>query len=135
MPTVLKFMPNTISNSTRKYLDKATELSKFSDCHFKHGAIIVKNGKTVAVGINTTINDPKYLDDNTAAEYGSVHAEVAALNACKKMNLSNATIYIARTNKRGEARMSKPCIHCQEALRKRGIKKVYYTIDSSMELN
>lgn len=130
----LKFMPNPISRSTQTYLEKATELSKLSDCKMKHGAVIVKNGKTISIGINSNTNDPQYLEDRVAAKHSSIHAEVAALNAVRKSDLSGATIYIARTNNRGEQRMSKPCNACQNALRHRGVKKVFYTIESTMDL-
>lgn len=54
--------------------------------------------------------------------------------ACPDVDLKNATIYVARVNNSGEQMMSKPCINCQEALRARGIKKVFFTIDRSMGL-
>ena len=129
----MKFLPS-ISKADKYYLDKAIELAKMSDCHFKHGAVIRKNGQTIAVGINHTINDPRYLEDGVAEEHAAVHAEVAALNSCRKVNLKGARIYVARVSKHGEPRMSKPCARCQKALSERGIKKVFYTIDNYMEL-
>lgn len=125
---------NVLSKANQYYLDKACELASLSDCRFKHGAIIRKAGNTIAVGINYGVNDPKYLDDEVAAEHAAVHAEVAALNACKKANLEGATIYVARVSKNDEPRMSKPCENCQKALKARGVKKVFYTIDNTMEL-
>ena len=129
----MKFLP-VISKSDRYYLDKSCDLAELSDCKFKHGAIIRKNGKVIAVGINRNINDPEYLDNDVAVEHAAIHAEVAALNACKKVNLKGATSYVARVTKNGEPKMSKPCKRCQKALADRGIKKVFYTIDSEMNL-
>lgn len=84
------------------------------------------------MGTNRTRNDPNIVaDPKTQAAY---HAEVAALMACPDIDLKNATIYVARVNVRGEQMMSKPCKNCQEALRARGIKKIFYTIDRSMDL-
>lgn len=123
-----------LSKSNQYYLDKACDLASMSDCRFKHGAIIRKAGHTISVGINYGVNDPKYLDDEVAVDHAAVHAEVAALNACRKVDLRGASIYVARVLKNGEPRMSKPCENCQKALKERGVKKVYYTIDNSMEL-
>jgi tRNA(Arg) A34 adenosine deaminase TadA len=38
-----------------------------------------------------------------------------------------ATVYTARVNKEGSARMSKPCPMCENAMRHVGIKRVVYT--------
>jgi deoxycytidylate deaminase len=56
----------------------------------------------------------------------SVHAEVDALSRCNDPR--GATIYVARVNKRGEERMSRPCISCEKALLEAGVKKVIYTL-------
>lgn len=126
--------PNMMSKADKARLDKASLISLMSDCKFKHGAVIVKNGNTVAVGINYQVNDPAFLDDDVAAVHAAIHAEVAALNACKKMDLNGAVLYVARTSKRGEEMMSRPCENCQKAIKARGIKKIFYTIDSEMDI-
>lgn len=130
-----KFSNQIMSNRDKRILDKALHLSELSDCKFKHGAIIVKNGNVISVGINYQINDPAFLDDEVAVDHAAIHAEVAALNAAKKVNLQGAVIYIARRNKSGDPMMSRPCAKCQKAISARGIKKVFYTIDSSMDLD
>jgi len=38
-----------------------------------------------------------------------------------------STIYVARINKEGEARISKPCPMCEAAMRHVGVRRVYYT--------
>lgn len=115
-----------------KNLNKAIKVSELSSCNQKHGAVIVKNGKTVAVGVNVDVNFNRIVTDPKTQ--ASIHAEVAALNSAKKMDLTGATIYVARTNRTGKPLMSKPCPRCQEAIKEAGIKKVYYTIDNYMEL-
>lgn len=107
-------------------------MSALSTCKMQHGAVIVKGGRTLAVAINTDKNDPRNVPKPKTQ--AAVHAEVAAIRACGETDLRGATIYIARRNRSGEPMMSKPCINCQAALTARGIKKVVYTIDSSMEL-
>lgn len=129
----MKFV-TSLSKSNLYYLDQAVELAKLSTEAFKHGAIIRKAGNTVAVGINYTINDPAYLEDEIAISHAAIHAEIAALNAARKVDLNGATIYVARVIKNGELRMSKPCENCQAELINRGVKKVIYTVESSMNL-
>lgn len=55
----------------------------------------------------------------------SVHAEIDALKKAKDAN--GATVYIARVNRRGQARDSRPCSRCYSSLLKSGIKKIVYT--------
>ena len=126
-----------MSKKSRYFLDKAIKLSRLSDYpQFKHGAVITKNGNVLGMGVNRMVNNPGSIsDDEVAKKHASIHAEVAALKACGKANLTGATIYVARTSRIfSRPAMSKPCENCQEALREAGIKRVYYTIDSTMEL-
>lgn len=74
------------------------------------GAVIVKDGKVVATGVNrvTANNDP------------TAHAEVSAIrNACKKLktfDLSGCEIYSS----------CEPCPMCLETIYWSRIKKIYY---------
>lgn len=129
----MKFV-KIMSKNDQKYLGQAIDLAKMSECNYKHGAVLRKSGKTIAVGVNYGVNDPAYLTDEVAAEHAAVHAEVAALNSARKIDLTGATIYVARVIKNGEPRMSKPCERCQKALKARGVRKVFYTLDNEMEL-
>lgn len=129
----MKFV-KIMSKSDQKYLAQAVDLAKMSECNYKHGAVIRKSGKTISVGVNYGVNDPAYLSDEVAAEHAAIHAEVAAMNAARKVDLNGATIYVARVIKNGEPRMSKPCERCQKALKERGIRKVFYTLDNEMDL-
>jgi deoxycytidylate deaminase len=117
---------------TKTLLEKASKLAVTSVYRHRHGAIIVKNGKIVATGINRAVNNPFQVEFPKLQ--AGLHAEVAALNACRKTDLTGATIYVARVARDGSQVMSKPCINCQKALIARGVKKVYYTIDSEMDL-
>lgn len=114
-------------------MKKAVKLAKLSTCKQRHGAILISGGRTLAVGVNTYRNDPSMF--GIIGCHYSTHAEVAALKALPKgLNLKNATMYVARISKGGNAAMSAPCSACQVALKEAGIKKVVYTIDKEMEL-
>lgn len=125
----MKFREVGLSKKDKRFLDKAVAVSRVSTYErFRHGAVIVKNGNVVAVGVNSQINDWYHLSPEDAVTNTTVHAEVAALRACRRVNLNGGVIYVARTNSRGERRMSKPCASCQEAIEEAGIKKVVYTL-------
>jgi len=113
-------------------LDKAIRLAELSDCKMRHGAVVIKGGRVLGVGINVMKNDPNIVPDPKTQS--SVHAECAAIRACGNTDLRGATLYVARIGKDGKPAMSKPCINCQKALRDRGIKKVFYTVDRSIDL-
>jgi deoxycytidylate deaminase len=91
----------------------------------KHGAVIVKGGSVISVGINKSRNHPTIVSSEHIKTHCSVHAEVDAMRKVK--NLKGATIYVARVNRRGQDRMSRPCDSCSRAIRESGIRKVIYT--------
>jgi deoxycytidylate deaminase len=87
---------------------------------WKHGAIIEKGGSFIAAGVNS--KSPIYWN----TEVFSVHAEA---DACSKVyNNRSATMYVARVNKQGQVRNSKPCPDCEKLLRKQRFSRVYYSI-------
>lgn len=109
-------------------------LATFSTCSFRHGAVIVKGGRVISVGINSMRNHPDHVAD--ARTQSSTHAEAAAIRAAGRYtDLSGATIFIARIARDGKTpMMSAPCVNCQKALKEAGIKKVFYTVDGEMDL-
>lgn len=122
----------TLSNTDKKRLVRAMRLAENSSCKQKHGAIIIRGGATMSVGVNVNKNDPVFVGESTT--HISVHAEAAAIRACGSADLSNAIIYVARINNSLSPMMSKPCSKCQILIKNAGIKRVVYTIDSDMIL-
>jgi tRNA(Arg) A34 adenosine deaminase TadA len=110
-------------------LNAAKKLAETSEENMKHGCIIVLGGSVQAMGVNKRTNDPFIHKDSSGL---SEHAEGAALRRCKRT--VGAVAYIARVNKNGEERMSRPCPKCMAALKAAGIKKIVYTVDSSVYL-
>lgn len=121
-----------MSDKDSRLLARAADLATYSTENYRHGAIIVKNGKTIAVGVNRRVNHPNQVID--PKKNSSVHAEIAALNACRKTNVRGAVLYVARILSNGAPAMSKPCARCQKALTDAGVKKVFYTVESELEL-
>lgn len=110
-------------------MNAAKKLAETSEENMRHGCIIVLGGSVQAMGINKRTNDP-FIHKNLT--WLSEHAEAAALRRCKRTE--GAVAYIARINKHGEERMSRPCPKCMIALKAAGVKKIVYTVDSSIYL-
>ena len=86
------------------------------------GAAIYKGSRLISIG---------WAQDKTHPKVHSIfrwqHAEMSALVGTKKVDLSSATIYVARIIKSGEYRIAKPCEDCERILRAAGLKNVVYT--------
>lgn len=91
----------------------------------KHGAVIVKGGRVLSTGMNKERNHPKIVSSEHIKTHCSVHAEIDALK--KAGDVRGATMYIARVNKRGQDRSSRPCDKCYSNIINAGIKKIVYT--------
>jgi tRNA(Arg) A34 adenosine deaminase TadA len=115
-----------LSNSERRWLERACRLAAQSKENNKHGCIIVKSGNVMGVGVNTKRNQPGIIEEIDCL---SVHAEINALRNAG--NCSGGVAYIARVNSSGDKRQSKPCPSCLGALKLAGIKRVVYTIDGN----
>jgi deoxycytidylate deaminase len=89
----------------------------------------VSSGKILATGVNIDKNDPMVFASDTLKKCASsIHAEHRVLKFYRGRILRNATIYVARVNRKGETRMSRPCNLCYVKLLEFGIKEVVYTI-------
>lgn len=115
-----------LSNTDKTRLIRAMKAAELSEAKQRHGAVIYRGGSLISVGINVTRNDPIIVGEECINP--NHHAETMAIRSCSPdADLSNAIIYVARTNKHGKPLMSKPCDSCQEAIKAAGIKRVVYT--------
>jgi deoxycytidylate deaminase len=73
-------------------------------------------------------NDPLVLDELSISDGASYHAEYDAMRKLGFEVPSRATIYVARVNKQGVTRLSRPCDKCWKLLLKYEIKEVVYTV-------
>lgn len=116
------------SRRDRSFLDLALRVAESSDCKQKHGAVVVKGGRVMAIGLNKMRNDPAVVESDRPGHKGTifaVHAEIDALS--RVSDPRGAVVYVARAGKSGEA-LSRPCDNCAIALIKAGVKSVCYTI-------
>jgi hypothetical protein len=61
---------------------------------------------------------------NSGCFHHEVHAEVALVLRLREVPQQ---ISVVRFYKSGEPTMAQPCVHCQNFLRQRGVKRVRYT--------
>lgn len=119
-----------MSKKDQSFLDLAMRLAEDSTCGNKHGAVVVRGSRVLALGTNKFRNCPRSVVDHSVGTENksaifSTHAEIAALSKTK--NSKGATIYIARVNNQGNPMMSRPCDACMTAIMKAGIRKICYT--------
>lgn len=127
-------MTQQLSKKQRSMLSIASRLAETSELPQKHGAVIVKGGRVLSVGVNKWRN--KVNQHPVGTEYNphlTYHAEIDALIRCP--DTVGATIYIARVGKDGLQKFSRPCQRCMKEIRKAGIKKIIYTADNTGENN
>jgi len=119
---------NGLSSKEKKFLALAAKLAETSDVDNQHGAVVVKNGRVLSLGVNKWRNRGLIQEDDNWQPVLTVHAEVDALSRVE--NPKGAVLYIAR-NVRGEkgSKFSRPCHRCMEAVRAAGIKRIIYTVD------
>ena len=118
-----------ISKREQRYIDMAIDIASSSEnSKFRHGAVLVKNGKPRS----SARNEERHCSfGNRFRErdcgHATLHAELGCILGLDRGVTQGSTVFVARVNKLGEARMSKPCTMCQAALSHVGVKKVFYT--------
>jgi deoxycytidylate deaminase len=104
------------------FITRALSLAATSDHHkFKHGAIVTRNNRVLSTGINTK-RCPAYID----WAHASVHAEIQALKGLKLGK--HVTLYVARVNRYGVPRLSRPCGACWSTLVDSGVSEVVWSL-------
>ena len=123
---------------TKLYMKVAKSISETSEHHKSHiGAVIVQSHNILSVGVNTLKSHPAQAKYNhhrdVPIEYlkHCLHAEMSAILKAERLsdNLSNATLYIYREDKRGNLAMCRPCPACMAKIKEVGIRKLVYTTD------
>ena len=113
-----------------KILDIAVDIARnLIDQRYRMAAVITnKRNKILSIGWNSysKSHPTQFLwAKNVNPEKIWLHAEMSAIIRCKE-GMPYA-IYVARVNRKGEARLAKPCEICEMAIMDVGIKKVVYT--------
>jgi pyrimidine deaminase RibD-like protein len=115
-----------LSNRDQAYLSVARYLAEKSTSNKKHGAVLVKGGRVMGTGFNKDRNNPHIVSPEHIKSDCSYHAEELALREAGD-NCKGAILYVARVNRQGNDRISKPCPKCQNLIEENRIKRVVYT--------
>ena len=101
-----------------RYMELARE-EALKACHtkFRHGCVLIKNGKVIGTGNNTDTNRLKWR---------TIHAEEAVIRANQRY-CYGATLIVARIKADCSFGFSLPCARCQRMIEKYGIARTYYT--------
>lgn len=100
----------------------------------KIGAVIVKGNFVVSEGYNRLKTHTFQHRSNTVSGYlapvPNIHAEIDALIRSGRHDLTGAEVFVYREFVDGELANCRPCKSCMDALRKAGVKHIYYTTES-----
>jgi tRNA(Arg) A34 adenosine deaminase TadA len=99
-----------------------------------HGAVVVKGGRVLGIGWNKNRNNPQTVSPEHVKSDCSYHAEEIAIREAGEDSIKGAIIYVARVNRHGNDRDSKPCSKCAILIKKAGIKRVVFTMEAG-EIN
>lgn len=124
-----------------RYLEMAKEVSEQSNFKQHHlGAVAIYKGSLLATGYNSNKTSPtakrynreRDFDPNANGIVNSIHAEMAALNKIKYLDIdfSKVKLYIYREHKNGVKAMARPCPACQKMIKDMGIKEIWYTTEN-----
>jgi pyrimidine deaminase RibD-like protein len=121
-----------LSKKDISFLNMARYFAEKSEENKKHGAIIVKSGSVVGTGFNRFKNHPHNIPTELIKVHCSRHAEEVAIREAGS-NARGAILYVARVNRQGRDRNSKPCHICSQLIKESGVKKVIYTVEESYD--
>lgn len=111
-----------LSASELKWLTYALdESSNASHSQWRVGAILVRSGRVLSVGVNRYRNSPSKVDLDGV----SYHAEEVALR--RAGSADGATIYVARMTRSGKIGLARPCRRCQATLLEHGVQYAIWT--------
>lgn len=97
---------------------------------YKLGAVIAKSNRLLGKGNNAVRGHYYSFLYKFNCAY---HAEAGAILNTPSHLLRGATLYVARTNRAGVARLAKPCQCCLALAHMVGIKKIIYTTNEGYD--
>ena len=136
----------TFSKFDEHMFNKAREIAETSDFdHFHLGCVITYKHHIVGMASNSSKTHPtqkyynhKYRKFRRGSKpcMHTIHAEIAALSSIPypvgiQMDWKDVNVYIYRISvgKSSGHGLARPCMACEQALRKMGVKNIYYTTD------
>lgn len=108
-----------------RFFELAKRISQKSPSKYKLGCVIVYKNKVVNVGFN----DMNKTHPKANSAYKTLHAEIDALIGLEHNIAKYCVVYLYREYKNGKPALAKPCSTCELALKRAGIRHVFYTTD------
>ncbi len=103
------------------------------DMVHRHGAVLLRGGAVVNTSCNKSSHCTFALRFTEKPARATRHAEVGGILGLGREITNGASVFVTRTSKLGETRMSRPCPMCAAMLRFVGVKRIYYTLDEPGE--
>lgn len=116
-----------LSKRDKAFLSVARYFAAKSSARNMHGAVLVKSGRVLGTGFNKNRNSPHIVSPEHIKTDCSYHAEEVAIRDAGEENVKGGILYIARVNRHGKDRDSKPCPRCSSLISRVGIKRIVYT--------
>lgn len=119
---------NGITAKDERYYNLACKVALLSECHYRHGSVLVKGNTPISVACNRLVTHPNHKRFYDKQEHViSAHAEMRVV-ALSRSNVEGSTCYNARIKGRELEAISKPCAGCVSLLLDAGVGYiVYYT--------
>jgi hypothetical protein len=122
---IRKSLLNNILTRCRKELVNRDE-------PYKHWSFLIRYNKIFSVGINRSIEPPKFFGYHAYIDCTKNkpkwHAELDAIYTCNR-KIADSIMVNVRLIRTGEIRMSMPCKVCRNLLKISRIKKVFFTTE------
>lgn len=110
-----------ILNRDLSHYEEAVSLATYGEHHrVRVGCVAAKSTSRIAGAFNTQRNSPF----SAGFEFTTYHAEINVLRMLRRFD--KVTLYIARIDKDGNQRPSRPCKNCMLSLKELGIKEIVY---------
>ena len=106
-------------NRVKRYFQLAAQIAERGDDlrQYRLGAVGIRNDGVIVTSSNTRCRSPQKL----------AHAES---RLARKLN-RGSVVYVVRILRNGDFANARPCFNCQNALRSRGVSRIYYSISTS----
>lgn len=120
----------SLSNSERSYIRLAIRSAYESDLQKRHGAVLVKSGKVIAVANNTMKTTP-FLERNFKGTLVTLHAEMNVFQGFTAEELRGTSLYVIRLGRKSPNLLlnSQPCSLCSKLIFMYPLKKVIFSGD------
>ena len=115
-----------------KYFRAALKQARGSvDPNFRVGAVLVRSKNIIALGSNGGYKThPLQAEMYPERHWKGPHAEVMAVKHLRPYDVGGGDLFVYRILKDGKPALAKPCSKCLKFLYSKGVKRVFYTLDS-----